>query len=145
MLLLRTVLHHLLQEFDDDLGGRAHQHLALAALLGIEDAAQAVVQHGDAHHPARRGAIGRLSLTSLAPAAAAEATGEGDWPAGDTGFEARASSLACGALRWRIFRLQTRTNGEGALERSRRSGRRVCAQQAISGEMTSGVRSRYNI
>ena len=83
MLLLRTVLHHLLQEFDDDLGGRADQHLALAALLGIEDAAQAVVQHGDAHHPARRGASGLLSLSSLAPAAGAEATGRDCVPGRD--------------------------------------------------------------
>ena len=45
------MLHHLLQELDDDLGGGADQHLALATLLGIEDAAQAVVQHRDAHHP----------------------------------------------------------------------------------------------
>ena len=49
--MLRTVLHHLLQELHDDLGRRTDQHLALAALLGIEDAAKAVVQHRDAHHP----------------------------------------------------------------------------------------------
>ena len=48
---LRTVLHHLLQELNDDLGGRTDQHLALATLLGVEDAAKAVVQHRDAHHP----------------------------------------------------------------------------------------------
>ena len=54
---LRTVLHHLLQELHDDLGGRTDQHLALATLLGIEDAAKAVVQHRDAHHPEAGGAM----------------------------------------------------------------------------------------
>ena len=47
---MRTVLHHLLQELNDHLGGGAHQHLALAALLSIEDAAQAVVEHRDTNH-----------------------------------------------------------------------------------------------
>ena len=47
---MRTVLHHLLQELNDHLGSGAHQHLALAALLSIEDAAQAVVEHRDTNH-----------------------------------------------------------------------------------------------
>ena len=54
--MLRTVLHHLLQELNDDLGGRTDQYLTLATLLGIEDAAKAVVQHRDAHHPEAGGA-----------------------------------------------------------------------------------------
>ena len=48
--MLRTVLHHLLQELDDHLRRRAHEHLALAALLGVVDGAEAVVEHGNAHH-----------------------------------------------------------------------------------------------
>lgn len=44
------MLHHLLQEFHDHLGGWPHQDLALATLLGIEDAAKAVVEHRDTHH-----------------------------------------------------------------------------------------------
>ena len=60
-LLLRTVLHHLLEEFDDDLGGRPHEHLALATLLGVEDRPQAVIEHGNADHgnrlQSRKGAI----------------------------------------------------------------------------------------
>ena len=145
MLLLRTVLHHLLQEFDDDLGGRAHQHLALAALLGIEDAAQAVVQHGDAHHPARRGAIGLLSLTSLAPAADAEATGEGDWPAGDTGFEARASSLACGALRWRFLASGERATATSSQKEPTKRPTCLRTEGPISRDVISEVRRRFNI
>ena len=69
--MLRTVLHHLLQELDDDLGRRTDQHLALAALLGIEDAAKAVVQHRDAHHPE----AGEESWSELWEAAS-EAKGE---------------------------------------------------------------------
>jgi hypothetical protein len=53
----RTVLHHLLQEFDDDLGCRPDEHLALAALLRIEDTAQAVVQHRHPHHGCRVGEL----------------------------------------------------------------------------------------
>ena len=64
--MLRTVLHHLLQELHDDLGRRTDQHLALAALLGIEDAAKAVVQHRDAHHPE----AGEETWSELWPAAA---------------------------------------------------------------------------
>mmetsp|Transcript_19810 Transcript_19810/g.47458 ORF Transcript_19810/g.47458 Transcript_19810/m.47458 type:complete len:128 (+) Transcript_19810:484-867(+) len=46
-----TVLHHLLQEFDDDFGARTDHNLALATLLSIEDAAKAVIEHGHTHHP----------------------------------------------------------------------------------------------
>ena len=53
-----TVLHHLLEEFDDDLGGGADEDLALAALLGVVDGAEAVVEHGDANHGSNRGSAG---------------------------------------------------------------------------------------
>ena len=39
----RTVLHHLLQKFDDHLRGGPHENLALAALLSVE-AADAIAQ-----------------------------------------------------------------------------------------------------
>ena len=48
----RTVLHHLLQELDDHLGGRPDENLALATLLGVEDRAKAVIEHRNAHHDA---------------------------------------------------------------------------------------------
>ena len=55
---MRTVLHHLLQELDDHLRRRAHEHLALAALLGVVDGAEAVVEHRDANHGSNRGSAG---------------------------------------------------------------------------------------
>ena len=60
--MLRTVLHHLLQELHDDLGRRSDQHLALAALLGVEDAAQAVAEHINTYHAAAEGARSRLDV-----------------------------------------------------------------------------------
>ncbi len=41
----RTVLHHDLEELDSHLGSGAEQHLALAALLGVDHGVQGVVQH----------------------------------------------------------------------------------------------------
>lgn len=38
-----TVALHNAQELDNDLGGRADEHLALAATLGIDDVVEAVV------------------------------------------------------------------------------------------------------
>jgi hypothetical protein len=38
-----TMALHDAQELDDDLGGRADEHLALAATLGIDDVVEAVV------------------------------------------------------------------------------------------------------
>eukprot|EP00965_Chrysotila_dentata_P262542 6214599-Pleurochrysis_carterae.AAC.2 len=52
-------------ELDDDLRGRSYEDLALAALLRIEDRAEAVVQHGNAHHGKRRG--GRAADARLQP------------------------------------------------------------------------------
>lgn len=46
----RTVLLHHLQELDDDLGGRAQQHLALATLLSVRHRLQGIGQHAHAHH-----------------------------------------------------------------------------------------------
>lgn len=40
---LLTVTLHDAQELDDDLRGRADEHLALAATLGIDDVVEAVV------------------------------------------------------------------------------------------------------
>lgn len=47
-----TVAHHDLQELDDDLGGRAQQHLPLAALLRVVHGLKRIIQHADAHHAA---------------------------------------------------------------------------------------------
>jgi len=44
------VLLHQGEELDNDLGGRTDQDLALAALLGVVDVVEAVVQDGDADH-----------------------------------------------------------------------------------------------
>lgn len=45
-----AVLHHHRQELDDDLGARAQQHLALAALLRIVDALERIGQNIHANH-----------------------------------------------------------------------------------------------
>ncbi len=45
-----AVLHHDLKELHDHLGGGAHKNLALAALLGISNAAKAVVQNRHENH-----------------------------------------------------------------------------------------------
>ena len=45
-----TVLLHNLQEFDDDLGGRADEHLALTALLGVHDRVARVAENGNTDH-----------------------------------------------------------------------------------------------
>lgn len=44
-----VLLHHL-QEFDDDLGGRADNDLTLAALFGIVNAFESIVQHANTDH-----------------------------------------------------------------------------------------------
>ncbi len=46
----QTLLHHDREELDDDLGGRADEHLALATSLGIDDGVEGVVEHRDADH-----------------------------------------------------------------------------------------------
>ena len=43
------MLHHLLEELDDDLGCGSDHDLSFSPLLGVEDGAEAVVEHGDAH------------------------------------------------------------------------------------------------
>ena len=45
-----TVLLHALQELDDNLGGRADQHLALATLLSVGHRLQGIGQNAHAHH-----------------------------------------------------------------------------------------------
>ena len=45
-----TVLLHDAEELDNDLGGGAHHHLALACLLGIVDCVEAIVEDGSANH-----------------------------------------------------------------------------------------------
>lgn len=49
-MVLRTVLLHLLQEFDDDLGGGSDEDLSSATLLGVADRFEAVGQYGHANH-----------------------------------------------------------------------------------------------
>ena len=44
------MLLHDLEELDHDLRHRADEDLALATLLRVEDAAEAVVQHRHTHH-----------------------------------------------------------------------------------------------
>ena len=89
---MRTVLHHLLQELNDHLGSGAHQHLALAALLSIEDAAQAVVEHRDTNHGSCAWRAGKES----------SAHGVGDAqplrPAGNP-TRGRAAARGCGGSR----------------------------------------------
>merc|ERR1712107_624540 len=45
-----AVLLHDLQEFDDDLGARADEHLALAGLLGVVHRLQGIVEDGGLDH-----------------------------------------------------------------------------------------------
>ena len=45
-----TVLLHDGEELDHDLGGRADEHLALAALLGVEHVLEGIVENTNAHH-----------------------------------------------------------------------------------------------
>lgn len=40
-----TVLLHLLEEFDNDLGGRADEDLPLAALLGVGDCLETIGEY----------------------------------------------------------------------------------------------------
>ena len=45
-----TVLLHDAEELDDDLGGRTDQDLALAALLGVVDGVEGIVEDGSLDH-----------------------------------------------------------------------------------------------
>jgi len=45
-----AVLLHDLQKFDNDLGGRADEHLSLATLLGINDCVETIAENGDTNH-----------------------------------------------------------------------------------------------
>ena len=47
---VHTVLHHNLEELDDDLGGRPALDLAEATLLSVADALQRIVENTDSHH-----------------------------------------------------------------------------------------------
>ncbi len=44
------MLQHDSKEFDNDLGARSDQNLALSALLSIVDALKAIIQNTNAHH-----------------------------------------------------------------------------------------------
>ena len=44
------MLHHHLEELDDDLGGRPDHNLALAALLSVADVVKSIVEDTDTHH-----------------------------------------------------------------------------------------------
>jgi hypothetical protein len=58
-----TVLLHYLQETNDNLGGRTHQHLALAGLLGVNHSVQAVPEYTDTHHDRSTGRAKKLFLS----------------------------------------------------------------------------------
>jgi hypothetical protein len=48
--LAHTVLLHHREELDDDLGAGADEHLALAALLGVVDGVERIVEDGGLDH-----------------------------------------------------------------------------------------------
>jgi len=60
-----TVLHHHLQELDDDLGARSYEHLPLPPLLCVVHRLQSIVQDADQHHVAWPPASFRVAMRSL--------------------------------------------------------------------------------
>ena len=91
-ILERTVPLHDLQELNNHLAARADEHLALAALLGVVDGVERIVEDGCLDHVdggvrfSRRGVCGERYLRVVLMSAVQEPVRAGECPPGIGGF-----------------------------------------------------------